>query len=257
MNGRRRIDRRRFLAGAAGGTGALLLSGCDRQSQSPWFTRVLESAEGLTRRVQNIVAPRSAVARQYTDADLSQHFKSNGTQDPADGEYQALARNGFKDWRLELGGLVDRPMRLSLAELRAMPAVTQITRHDCVEGWSCIGKWTGVPLAALLAPLGIQPKARYVVFYCFDTLEGASEPYYESIDLAEAAHPQTILAYAMNDQILPIPYGAPLRLRLGNQLGYKMAKYLRRIELVESFSHIQGGRGGLYEDNGYEWYAGI
>jgi DMSO/TMAO reductase YedYZ molybdopterin-dependent catalytic subunit len=257
MNARRRIDRRRFIAGAAGGTSSLLLSGCDPQSQSSWFTRLLDSAEGLTRRVQGIVAPRSATARQYTEADLSQHFKSNGTQNPADAEYQALARNGFKDWQLELGGLIDRPMRLSLAELRAMRAVTQITRHDCVEGWSCIGKWTGVPLAAVLAPLGVQPKARYVMFYCFDTLAGAREPYYESIDLAEAAHPQTILAYAMNDQTLPIAYGAPLRLRLGNQLGYKMAKYLRRIELVEGFGQIQGGRGGFYEDNGYEWYAGI
>ena len=244
----RRIDRRRFIAGAAGGTSALLLGGCHR---------VLDSAESLTRRVQEAVAPRSAVSREYTEADLSPHFKSNGTHDPANPEYQALARDGFKDWRLALGGLVDRPMQLSLAEIHAMPSVTQITRQDCVEGWSCIGKWTGVPLGALLAPLGVQPKARYVMFYCFDTVEGASEPYYESIDIAEAAHPQTILAYAMNDRTLPIPYGAPLRLRLGNQLGYKMAKYLRGIELVESFSLIRGGSGGFYEDNGYEWYAGI
>lgn len=244
----RRIDRRRFIAGAAGGTSALLLSGCHR---------VLDSAESLTRRVQEAVAPRRAVSREYTEADLSPHFKSNGTHDPADAEYKALARNGFKDWRLALGGLVDRPMRLSLAELRAMPPVTQITRHDCVEGWSCIGKWTGVPLAAVLAPLGVQAKARYVMFYCFDRVDGAIEQYYESIDIAEAAHPQTILAYAMNDRTLPIPYGAPLRLRLGNQLGYKMAKYLRGIKLVDSFSQIQGGRGGFYEDNGYEWYAGI
>ena len=257
MTGHRRIDRRRFIAGAAGGTGALLLSGCDRQSQDSWVTRVLDSAESLTRRAQEAIAPRGAVGREYTEADLSQHFRSNGTHDPADADYKEFARNGFKDWQLELGGLVDRPMRLSLAELRAMPTVTQITRHDCVEGWSCIGKWTGVPLAAVLAPLGVQRRARYVMFFCFDTLEGASERYYESIDLAEAAHPQTILAYAMNDQTLPVPYGAPLRLRLGNQLGYKMAKYLRRIELVESFSQIQGGRGGFYEDNGYEWYAGI
>lgn len=244
----RRIDRRRFIAGAAGGTSALLLGGCQR---------VLDTAESLTRRAQEALAPRRAISREYTEADLSEDFKSNGTHNPVDADYQALARNDFKDWRLELGGLVDRPMRLSLAELRAMPSVTQITRHDCVEGWSCIGKWTGVPLAAVLAPLGVQSKARYVMFYCFDTVEGGSERYYESIDIAEAAHPQTILAYAMNDRTLPIPYGAPLRLRLGNQLGYKMAKYLRGIELVDSFSLIQGGHGGFYEDDGYEWYAGI
>jgi DMSO/TMAO reductase YedYZ molybdopterin-dependent catalytic subunit len=138
-----------------------------------------------------------------------------------------------------------------------MPSVTQITRHDCVEGWSCIGEWTGVPLAHILAKAGVRKEARYVMFFCYDTLPGANEAYYESIDLAEAAHPETILAYGMNGNGLPIPHGAPLRLRLGRQLGYKMPKYLRRIELVASFETIRGGHGGFYEDNGYAWYAGI
>jgi DMSO/TMAO reductase YedYZ molybdopterin-dependent catalytic subunit len=257
MNPERRIDRRRFLGRAAGGLGTLLVAGCDRLSQSARARHVLDFAEKVDKFVQTAITPRGAEGRFYTEADLSPHFKSNGTHNPADPEYQNLARNGFADWRLELGGLVDRPMRLSLAALRRLPAVTQITRHDCVEGWSCIGKWTGVPLATILARLGVQKRARYVVFFCYDTLAGASEKYYESIDLVESRHPETILAYAMNDQILPIPYGAPLRLRLGRQLGYKMAKYLRRIELVESFRHIEGGHGGFYEDNGYEWYAGI
>ncbi|MGH7057835.1 MAG: molybdopterin-dependent oxidoreductase, partial [Acetobacteraceae bacterium] len=180
-----------------------------------------------------------------------------GTSDPQDATYQALAQNGFADWRLEIGGLVEHPMRLSLADLRALPSRTQITRHDCVEGWSCIGKWTGVPLSRVLAPLGVQRRARYVVFFCYDRVPGAFENYYESIDLAEAAHPETILAYGMNGKTLPIPYGAPLRLRLGRQLGYKMPKYLRRIALVEGFRDIEGGHGGFYEDNGYEWFAGI
>ncbi|HEX5327344.1 MAG TPA: molybdopterin-dependent oxidoreductase [Acetobacteraceae bacterium] len=257
MNRPRGIDRRRLLGRAAGGISTLLLSGCNKLSHSAWFTSMLESAETVNRHVQAAITPRETRAREYTDEDLSPHFRSNGTHDPADAGYQALARNGFADWRLELGGLVDRPAHLSLAELRAMPAITQITRHDCVEGWSCIGKWTGVPLGAVLAPLGVQRGARYVMFFCYDRVEGALERYYESIDLAEAQHPQTMLAYAMNDRTLPIPYGAPLRLRLGRQLGYKMAKYLRRIELVESFSRIEGGHGGFYEDNGYEWYAGI
>lgn len=257
MNRLRGIDRRRLLGRAAGGIGTLLLGGCDKLSRSAWFTGMLDSAETVNRHVQAAITPRETRAREYTDADLSPHFRSNGTHDPADAEYQALARNGFVDWRLELGGLVDRPTRLSLAELQAMPAVTQITRHDCVEGWSCIGKWTGVPLGTVLAPLGVQRGARYVMFFCYDRVGGAIERYYESIDLAEAQHPQTMLAYAMNDRTLPIPYGAPLRLRLGRQLGYKMAKYLRRIDLVDSFSRIEGGHGGFYEDNGYEWYAGI
>lgn len=257
MSGQPRIDRRRLLGRAAGGVGTLMVGGCDKLSRSAWFTRVLNSAEAANRHVQAAITPGGMRAREYTEADVSPDFKSNGTHDPSDSDYQALARNGFADWRLELGGLVDRPMRLSLAELQALPSVTQITRHDCVEGWSCIGKWTGVPLSTVLAPLDVLPRARYVMFFCYDTVGGASEKYYESIDLAEARHPQTILAYAMNDRTLPVPYGAPLRLRLGRQLGYKMAKYLRRIELVDSFSHIEGGHGGFYEDNGYEWYAGI
>lgn len=251
------LDRRTWLARTAAGTGTLLLGGCDRLSHATWFTRVLDSAATVNQRVQAFLTPPGAAGRQYTKADISAHFKSNGTHDPVNPIYQALARNHFVDWRLELGGLVDHPMRLSLAELRAMPSVTQITRHDCVEGWSCIGEWTGVPLSAVLARLGVQPRARYVVFFCYDTLPGATERYYESIGLAEAQFSETILAYGMNGHTLPIPYGAPLRLRLGRQLGYKMAKYLRRIELVESFAHIEGGHGGFYEDQGYAWYAGI
>jgi DMSO/TMAO reductase YedYZ molybdopterin-dependent catalytic subunit len=248
-----RIGRRHLVTGAA----ALSLGGGKPLPGRPWFTRLLDSAATINRRVQAFVTPPDAHGRLYTEADISPHFKSNGTYDPGDPEYHALAKNNFVDWRLELGGMVDRPMRLSLAELRALPSVTQITRHDCVEGWSCIGKWTGVRLSTILAPLGVQRRARYVVFFCYDMVSGTGEKYYESIDLAEAQYPETILAYGMNDRTLPIPYGAPLRLRLGRQLGYKMAKYLRRIELVESFRHIEGGHGGLYEDNGYEWYAGI
>ena len=251
------IERRRLLAGTAAGVGALALGGWDGLSRRPWFAGMLDSAEAVDQRVQAFLTPRGAHGRLYTEADISPHFKSNGTHDPSDPEYQALARNDFADWRLELGGLVDHPTRLSLAEIRAMPSVTQITRHDCVEGWSCIGKWTGVPLRKALEPVGVQRRARYVMFFCYDTVPGASERYYESIGLDEVGLPETMLAYEMNDQTLPIPYGAPLRLRLGRQLGYKMAKYLRRIELVESFGGIEGGHGGFYEDNGYEWYAGI
>jgi DMSO/TMAO reductase YedYZ molybdopterin-dependent catalytic subunit len=143
-----------------------------------------------------------------------------------------------------------------------MPSRTQITRHDCVEGWSVIGKWTGVPLQALLALAQPRPAARYVVFHCADPMDGSDEQapgstYYESIDLIEARHPQTILAYALNDEPLPISNGAPLRLRVERQLGYKHAKYLMRITLVDRLDNIRGGHGGYWEDLGYEWYAGI
>jgi DMSO/TMAO reductase YedYZ molybdopterin-dependent catalytic subunit len=146
-----------------------------------------------------------------------------------------------------------------------LPARTQITRHDCVEGWSCIGKWTGVPLSEILSRAGVRPEARFIVFHCADTLDDGggfgvdpeSIRYYESIDLIDAAHPQTILAYDMNGKPLTVPHGAPLRLRLERQLGYKMAKYITRIELVQNFADLHGGRGGYWEDRGYEWYAGI
>jgi DMSO/TMAO reductase YedYZ molybdopterin-dependent catalytic subunit len=157
--------------------------------------------------------------------------------------------------------LVERPLALSLEDLRARPARTQITRHDCVEGWSSIGQWTGARLSALLDEAGLKPQARYIVFHCADRLDpnapGDRGLYYESIDLVDAFHEQTILAYEMNGQVLPVAHGAPLRLRVERQLGYKHAKYVMRIEAVESFAQIAGGQGGFWEDRGYEWYAGI
>ena len=255
--GARRLDRRRFIARAAAGATTLLLGACDKLSESSWFPRILDSAEAVNKRVQRAITGSQALAREFTEADLSPEFKSNGTQEPDDPAYHKLAKNGFKDWRLEVTGLVERPARFSLAELRAMPSRTQITRHDCVEGWSCIGKWKGAKLSALLDRVGVRPEARYVVFFCADAMNMDGDKYYESIDLEGAYHPQTILAYEMNDKTLPIPYGAPLRLRNERQLGYKMPKYIIRIELVASFANINGGNGGYWEDQGYEWYAGI
>ena len=251
-----KMSRRRFLARGAVAGGAVLLGGCDQLSQSPSFRDVLFKAEWLTKNVQRLVLSNRALAREYTEADLSKHFKANGSVNVADPAYQALERNSFSDWRLAIDGLVERPAMLSLAELRRLPARTQITRHDCVEGWSAIGKWTGVRLGPLLQSAGLRPDARYLVFHCADTL-GRSGKYYESIDLIDAFHPQTILAYEMNGSALTVPHGAPLRLRVERQLGYKQAKYIERIEAVSSFGAIRGGRGGFWEDLGYEWYAGI
>ncbi len=138
-----------------------------------------------------------------------------------------------------------------------LPSRTQITRHDCVEGWSAIGKWKGARLGALLERVGPQPAARYLVFHCADPMDDNGTLYYESIDLEDARHPQTLLAYELNDRPLPIANGAPIRLRVERQLGYKMAKYVMAIELVDSFRHIGGGKGGYWEDQGYEWHAGI
>lgn len=256
-----RHSRRRFLARAgAAGLLATTLSGCTKLSQQPWVSNLLAEVEKLTRRAQRIFAGHHALAPEYRESDIAPDFRANGTLDPATDEYAAHAANGFANWTLVVRGLVDHPLSLSLATLKKWPSRTQITRHDCVEGWSCIGKWKGVPLAAVLAAAGVQQTARYVVFHCADNMAPAGEQsqfYYESLDLLEATHPQTILAYELNDAPLPVKNGAPLRLRAERQLGYKMAKYIREIEVVAELSGIAGGRGGYWEDQGYAWYAGI
>jgi len=261
MSTRSRLDRRGFLARGLAMAGASLLGGCDSElSDQPWVQRVLASAESLTRVAQRALIPAKALAREYSEAEISKDFKANGSTSVDDDDYRALAANGFADWKLKVDGLVARPLELTLAELRAMPSRTQITRHDCVEGWSCIGKWTGVPLKALLDKAELKSSARYIVFYCADDIAATGDDdgkYYESIGLIDAFHPQTILAYDMNGAALPIAHGAPLRLRVERQLGYKMAKYVMRIEAVDELATIRGGMGGFWEDRGYEWYAGI
>jgi DMSO/TMAO reductase YedYZ molybdopterin-dependent catalytic subunit len=253
-------DRRNFLARIAAGAGALALSACKGPSETEWFPKVLDSAEGFTKDVQRIFAGRNALAQEFTKADLSPVFKANGTLNPNTPDYNAAAANGFRDWKIGVGGLVDHPFEISMEQLRAMPSRTQITRHDCVEGWSCVGEWKGALLKNILAEASPTKNAKFVVFYCADPM--SSDPldpqfYYESLDLIEACHPQTILAYEMNGAPLAVPHGAPVRLRCERQLGYKHAKYVERLVLVESFAHINGGSGGYWEDNGYEWWAGI
>jgi DMSO/TMAO reductase YedYZ molybdopterin-dependent catalytic subunit len=253
-----RLSRRSLLARVFAGACAMALAGCDKLSESTWFPKVLGVGEKATYRVQRLLLSRKAMAQEFTKADLSPRFRSNGTSVPDNPAYAAMARNGFADFRLQVGGLVERPTSFSLGDIRALPSRTQITRHDCVEGWSAIGKWKGVRLTALLEAVHLKPNARYVVFHCADPMEeDGTAPYYESIDMDDAFHPQTILAYELNDETLPVANGAPLRLRLERQLGYKMAKYVMRIEIVEDFARIAGGKGGYWEDQGYEWYAGI
>ena len=251
-------SRRRFLGRAFGAAGALALSGCDALSRTEWFPKVLGVGEKLSESAHHLLVPRKSMAQEFSEADRSPEFRSNGTAMPNSRQYQALAAAAFVDYRLQVGGLVGHPATLSLAELRALPSRTQITRHDCVEGWSAIGKWKGTKLSALLDTVRPKPEARHVMFYCADPMEAnGTGLYYESIDMDDALHAQTILAYELNDAQLPIKNGAPLRLRVERQLGYKHAKYVMRIELVQSFARIAGGKGGYWEDEGYEWYAGI
>ncbi len=254
-------QRRRFLGGTLA-AGSSLLTGCDRLSANDTFVDVLKSAQHLSHAAHRIVAPRPAMAQEFGRADIAPTFRGNGTLDPEDTDYKSLVAEKFDSYRLKIGGLVQQPRDYSLAELRALPSRTQITRHDCVEGWSCIGQWKGVPLAALLQAAQPLPGAKFVVFRCFDSMDEPSTAekdtrYYESVDLDDATHAQTILAYDLNGQPLPVVNGAPLRLRVERQLGYKQAKYVRAVELVESFAKIRGGKGGYWEDEGYEWYGGI
>ena len=258
-----RHSRRGLLRAGLASLGGLVLAGCDQLSDNSVVQRLFDASEALTYKAQSALLGSGALAREYTEADISPSFKANGSTDPQDEAYLQLVADGFKDWQLKVDGLVDRPQSFSLAALRAMPSRTQITRHDCVEGWSCIGKWTGVPLGHVLDLAGVKDSARYVVFHCADTmdadnsLDGKGTPFYGSIDLMAAHHSQTILAYDMNGETLTVPYGAPLRLRVERQLGYKMSKYIMRIELVDSYAQFGDGHGGYWEDNGYDWYGGI
>ncbi|HVN02735.1 MAG TPA: molybdopterin-dependent oxidoreductase [Caulobacteraceae bacterium] len=248
------LARRAWLKAAGASLAASFLAGCDKITENPDVVKALSSAEVLNRRVQRLLG-RGALAREFTRADITPNFKANGTINPPDAEYQALVAENFASWKLVVDGLVERPLALSLDQIKALPARTQITRHDCVEGWSCIGEWTGARLGPLIDMAGLKPEARHIVLHCADTLGGAK--YYETLDVFDVHHPQTILAYAMNGAPLTVPHGAPLRLRAERYLGYKQAKYLMRLEAVASFDHIRGGQGGYWEDQGYDRYGGI
>jgi DMSO/TMAO reductase YedYZ molybdopterin-dependent catalytic subunit len=249
------LTRRALVTGGALGTG-LLLAGCDRIAAQPDARKLLLSGDTLNYHLQRALSDRQALAPEFRPDQRSPVFRTNGTANPNTPEYNALVADRFANWRLQVGGLVQRPLSLSLADLIAMPQRAQITRHDCVEGWSAIGKWQGPLLGAVLKAAGVRDAARYVVFRCADFISG--HPYYESIDLIDAFHPQTLLAVALNDALLTVGHGAPVRLRIERQLGYKQAKYIMAVEAVASLDGIGKGKGGFWEDYvGYDWYAGI
>lgn len=263
MTGLHDLSRRRLLGLGAAGLSLVAASGCDRfdflGEDDGMARRLLARANSLTYRVQRALAG-NALAPEYAETEIRQGQRPNGTRDPASAEYLALQAGNFADYRLTIDGLVENPLSLSLAELHNMPSRTQITRHDCVEGWSCIAKWTGTPLAFLLDQARALPSARFVLFHCFDDLGESGSgpaPYYETCDLVDARHPQTIAAYGLNGGGLPVANGAPLRIRIERALGYKQAKYIRRIEMVSGFSGLWGGKGGYWEDRGYDWFGGV
>jgi DMSO/TMAO reductase YedYZ molybdopterin-dependent catalytic subunit len=246
------VKRRGFLAGCA----ALFAAGCSKLAETGPGSSLLHAAEKWNLGLHDLLGRRTALAREFARADISPEFRGNGTTDPAEVAYKAHAAAGFADWRLVVTGLVQTPLSLTLEDIKALPQRTQVTRHDCVEGWSAIGEWTGPQLSLLLDRAKLKPEAKFIVFRCADSLAGG--PYYESVDLIDAFHPQTIVAHGLNGEPLPIKNGAPLRMRIERQLGYKHAKYLTAIEAVASLDGIGKGGGGYWEDRAdYQWYAGI
>ncbi|MDP1732496.1 MAG: molybdopterin-dependent oxidoreductase [Devosia sp.] len=264
--GKLMLDRRRLLGLGAASASSLILGGCSEfdflgKRDDP-VRDFLERANELTYAAQRALIGDRVLAREYAESEIRQGQRPNGSTDPSrtNPEYTFLRNGNFALYKLRIAGLVEQEKEFTLAELRNMASRTQITRHDCVEGWSCIAKWTGTPLGPVLDQAKLKPAARFLVFHCYDSMGGgltAAEPYYESCDLIDAYHPQTILAYGLNDEALPVANGAPIRVRIERALGYKQAKYLHTIEAVDSFATIAGGKGGYWEDHGYDWYGGI
>ncbi|MBV9403311.1 MAG: molybdopterin-dependent oxidoreductase [Candidatus Eremiobacteraeota bacterium] len=245
------MKRKLFIASSL----SAALAGCSaigtRLNESR-FRDFLSAAEPLN----HALLGTRGLAKEYPEAAIDWNFRVNGFDTPMDPLYTALMKSDYRAFRLTVDGAVERPQRLSLAQLRGMPLQTNITRHDCVEGWSAIGKFRGVRLSDVLDLVQPRQEARYVVFHCMDrSPEGL--PYYESLDVHQARHPQALLVLDLNDKPLDADHGAPLRLRVPTQLGYKSAKWVNHIEVVASFATIFSGRGGYWEDQGYEWYAGI
>ncbi|MDB5279901.1 MAG: hypothetical protein JWR61_4856 [Ferruginibacter sp.] len=241
------LTRRTAIITGLGSLGGLLLPGCSKKLP-PTYGNLLRMGDALTYVAQRSLLPGQSLAKEYGHHELSS-FPATGTTNPADKStptfseaYSRLNTSTFSDWRLSVEGKVAKPGLYSLDDLQQFPARTQITRHNCEEGWSAIGEWTGVPLTLLLHHAGILSTARFVNFYAYDG-------YMESIDMLDALHPQTILAYAMNGSSLPLPHGAPLRLRVERQIGYKSVKYLQRIVVSDEFVDMG--------DSGWSWYTGI
>jgi DMSO/TMAO reductase YedYZ molybdopterin-dependent catalytic subunit len=260
----RLITRRGLLGlGAAAGS-SLILAGCDQfdfvGQRGGQVRTVLEQANVLTYQVQRRLIGAQMLAREYSASEIRQGQRPNGSTDPTTPEYLALKANNFADYRLTVKGMVEQEVSFSLNELRNMPARSQITRHDCVEGWSCIAKWTGTPLGPILDMARVKPQARFAIYHCYDNIQKTLSGdilYYTSSDLVDAYHPQSILSYGLNDEVLPIKNGAPVRLRIERALGYKQPKFLHTIELVDDLTPFGKGKGGYWEDTGYDWYGGI
>jgi DMSO/TMAO reductase YedYZ molybdopterin-dependent catalytic subunit len=250
------ITRRGLITGAAaiagaGSVGFLIPAGCTREMFVPPNVRggLTGLSDVLTMSSHRLMLAGQQPAPEFAYSEITRNFPTWGTTEPEDEEYQRLAHDGFRDWRLPVLGLVDRPLSLSLEEIKRLPSRTQITSHNCEMGWSAIGQWTGTPLLEVLKLAGMKPEARYVAFQCVDG-------WYDSLDMFDVVHPQTLLAYGMNGGELPMRHGAPLRLRAERHCGYKSLKFLKSIHVVANMDGFGAGRGSMVADDDWHWYAG-
>jgi DMSO/TMAO reductase YedYZ molybdopterin-dependent catalytic subunit len=246
------ISRRAWL-NSVPALGGLLMAGCSRETFVPPRVRggLIGAADVLTMSTNRLLLAGQQLAREYPRAEIADPFPTWNQTNPRNEEYQRHLSEGFSNYRLTISGLVERPRELSLDEIKGLPARTQITAHVCEQGWSAIGEWTGVPVQRVLeAAGGVTAAARYIVVETFDR-------WYEAYDLFEVAHPQTILAYGLNGRDLPRGNGAPLRLRVERQCGYKNLKFLRSIQVVDSVAGFGRGTGGTNSDFGFHWFAGV
>src|SRR5262245_61842508 len=249
------VSRRRMitrgLAAAAGLSGQAVAERiADRYGLvPPDHGGIYGPGETLTYAMQRLFTRRS-LAREFNRSQISNPPFANETAPPSD-HFKRLQAAGFKEWRLSIEGLVAHPASISLDDVKRFPAREQITEIACEEGWSYIARWIGTPLVDVLRAAGIMPQARYVVYFSIQP------DWWESIDMADALHPQTLLAYAMNDGDLPVAFGGPLRLRVPRQLGYKSVKYITRLVATDSLERFGKGLGSASPEGGYAWYAGI
>jgi DMSO/TMAO reductase YedYZ molybdopterin-dependent catalytic subunit len=205
--------------------------------------------ETLTYAAQRVLT-RHSLAREFPRSRISKTPFANGVA-PLGENFKHLQESGFIDWRLTVGGMVARPLSFSVSQLKSFPRHSQITHLACEEGWSYIAEWTGVPLSYVLDLVGTLPQARYVVYYSIQP------DWWESIDMADALHPQTFITYGINGDDLPVRFGGPLRLRVPRQLGYKSVKYITRLTVTDSLKRFGKGLGSASPEGGYAWYAGI
>jgi DMSO/TMAO reductase YedYZ molybdopterin-dependent catalytic subunit len=205
--------------------------------------------ETLTYASQRLLT-RHSLAREFRPSQISNPPLANEIA-PLSDAFKRLQAGGFADWRLTIDGLVDRPASFSIAQLKSYPSRSHITQLACEEGWSYIAEWIGVPLSHVLNLVGVHPQARYVVYFSIEP------DWWESIDMADAMHPQTFLAYGMNGDELPVGNGGPLRMRLPRQLGYKNVKFITHLTVTDSLKGFGKGLGSASPESGYAWYAGI